>query len=206
MGAMIKPTWILFDVGDVLLNWQASSRHLAKQLGVEHTDLLDAIFKYADDMFVGNLDTVTGWELILKELGITQDPWEMVLAWRHTDFWFSESLRLVRKLEAAGYSMAIMTNSWLELNDLEHRDLLPQELEAFSYIFDSSEAGLKKPDPAFYALVEAKLGTKGDNILLIDDAVKNKKPALDRGWQFFQYETVNDDGKASARQLEKLLI
>lgn len=201
-----KPTIILFDVGDVLLNWARSSESLASELGVSKDALLDALFTYADDMFVGKISTTDGWAKILTDLHKKADPWDMMLQWRNRKFWFQETLDVLRDLHAAGYQINIMTNSWLGLTEERDKNLLPQELQLVEHIFDSSQAGVKKPDPAFYELVERKLNKHGPDILLVDDSIKNQNPATQLGWQFFHYVTADDQVGATAAKLRAELL
>jgi len=54
-------------------------------------------------------------------------------------------------------------------------------------IFASGPMGVRKPDPAFFGLIEDWSGVKSADILLIDDAEKNIVAALARGWQAFHF-------------------
>ena len=203
---MKKPTWIVFDVGDVLLEWQASSALLAEHLGVDKDALLDALFEYADDMFIGKISPIDGWTEILKKLDIKADPRNMILQWRDKRCWFTESLALVRDLHAAGYKLAVMSNSWLGLGDKRDANQLPDEVKLFSHIFDSSKAGVKKPDIRFYELVEQGIGADGQDVMLIDDSVANFVPARQKDWQCYHYITSEDKGRQSAKELRKALL
>ena len=55
------------------------------------------------------------------------------------------------------------------------------------HIFASGHMGVKKPDPAFFAQIEAWSGHAPSDILLIDDAEKNITAAASRGWQVFHF-------------------
>jgi putative hydrolase of the HAD superfamily len=54
-------------------------------------------------------------------------------------------------------------------------------------IFASGPLGVKKPDGAFFAAIEAWAGHAPQDILLIDDAEKNILAASARGWQTFHF-------------------
>lgn len=203
---MKKPTWIVFDVGDVLLDWKSSSKNLADFLGVTQDELLDALFTYADEMFVGRISPVDGWAKVLKKLGKYNDPWEIILRWRDKSFWLEPTLLLVKDLHNRGYSLALMSNSWLGLTEKKDFDKLPKEMQLFKYIFDSSKEKMKKPDPSFYDLVESRVGSVGDSILLVDDSVSNFVPAQEKGWQVYEYIILHDDGLAASEALRKILL
>lgn len=202
---MRKPQWVIFDVGDVLLNWQASSATLASYLNVDKSALLDTLFAYADEMFIGQIGPEEGWQRILSDLDRDAQPWDMILKWRDKSAWFSETLAILPKLDEAGYKLAIMSNSWLGLSDSRNADQLPEELKLFKHIFDSSQVGVKKPDIQFYSLVEEGLECSGNDLLLVDDSTANSVPAEKKGWQFFNYVTKDGKAKESANQLLELL-
>lgn len=50
-------------------------------------------------------------------------------------------------------------------------------------IFYSAGLGAKKPDPDFFATVQAAVGLRGEELLLIDDSRRNIEAALEAGWQ-----------------------
>jgi putative hydrolase of the HAD superfamily len=50
-------------------------------------------------------------------------------------------------------------------------------------IFYSARIGAKKPDMEFFARVQAAVGLRGGEILLIDDSRQNMEAALKAGWQ-----------------------
>jgi HAD superfamily hydrolase (TIGR01509 family) len=129
----------------------------------------------------------------------------MVLRWRDKAFWFEDTLSVVRELHSQGYQLAIMSNSWLGLTEKRDNDQLPKELKLFKHIFDSSQAGMKKPDERFYELVESGLKSTGNDIMLVDDSLNNAVPASKRGWQFFHYVTENDACAGSTQKLRALL-
>ena len=59
------------------------------------------------------------------------------------------------------------------------RDSFPYE--HFDHIVDSSEVGLRKPDPAIYQALLARLDLPGDEVVFVDDFEENLAPAKDLG-------------------------
>lgn len=209
-----KPKWIIFDVGGVLLDWRSSSIVTAKALGVARDDLFEALYdqtapvSIGEKMNIGELTAEEGWSLVLKRLGNTSlTPEQIISGWYARAYWFDETLKLVSDLYSAGYNMAIMSNSWLGLTNPMKREIFPEELQNFTYVFDSSVEKIKKPDARFYELVESRIGNKQEALLLIDDDSKNLQPAEERGWQTFCF-TLDEASrsKRSVNQLRKLLL
>src|SRR3981081_268531 len=113
MSLSIKPTWIVFDVGGVLLDWYRSSAALAKYLGVSHEQLLNTMFSHAPKMNIGVISPQEGWKIILEELGqgTKYKPNDIIRKWRDKRFWIPDTLALVRDLHDNNYRLATFTDS-----------------------------------------------------------------------------------------------
>ena len=61
---------------------------------------------------------------------------------------------------------------------------------ALDGVFISSELKAKKPQPEFYARVQALLELPASSILLWDDSPANVAAALEAGWQAELYTTL----------------
>jgi hypothetical protein len=48
-----KPTWLVFDVGGVLLDWPSSSAAIAKYLCITHDELFNALFDQSVKVGIG---------------------------------------------------------------------------------------------------------------------------------------------------------
>ncbi len=58
----------------------------------------------------------------------------------------------------------------------------------FDHVIDSSEVGMRKPEPAIYKLMEDALKMAGGDLLFIDDMGINLKAARALGWQTLKYD------------------
>jgi epoxide hydrolase-like predicted phosphatase len=81
-------------------------------------------------------------------------------------------LGAVRAARAAGVRTGLLSNSW-RAEDYD-RDLLA---ELFDTWVISGEVGLRKPDPAIYALAAERMGLPPEAIVYVDDLPGNLKPA-----------------------------
>ena len=72
----------------------------------------------------------------------------------------------VRELREQGYRLAICTNNIASFRD-RWQEQLPMEL--FDVIVDSSEVGVRKPDPAIYLLTCERLGVTPEVSVFVDD-------------------------------------
>ena len=81
-----------------------------------------------------------------------------------------EMIDLVIEIKAAGYQTALLTNIFAERREWLHA-LLPQgTIDVFG---DSSEMGLRKPDPAIYHKLMEMMGRRHEEIAFVDDFAEN---------------------------------
>jgi FMN phosphatase YigB (HAD superfamily) len=209
---MHKPRWIIFDVGGVLLDWPSSSIATAEYLEVTHDELFDVLFDQTVEMSigakmnVGEISAHDGWTMVLKKLQKDRTPQDIIARWFANEYWLEDTLKLLQELHQAGYKLAIMSNSWLGLTDPAKRAMLPNELEFFDAIFDSSVEQVEKPNVAFYELVEQRIGSTGEDLFFIDDDQKNLVVAEHRDWQHFLYSMGSDAGLNANGELRRLLL
>ncbi|MCB0990783.1 MAG: HAD family phosphatase [Acidimicrobiales bacterium] len=83
----------------------------------------------------------------------------------------------VRDLAAAGHKTAILTNNVREWGSW--REVIP--VDWFDVVIDSSEVGLRKPDPAIWHLALERLGTPAHRSIFLDDHPSNVEAAVDLG-------------------------
>lgn len=60
----------------------------------------------------------------------------------------------------------------------------------FDVVVESSEVGMRKPEPRIYALLEERLGLPGEALLFVDDLGSNLRPARARGWRTIKFESA----------------
>jgi len=90
-----------------------------------------------------------------------------------------EMVRLVDELARSGLKLGLLTNNAKEAKAWWTSGVLP--LENFTAIVDSSEVGLRKPDPAIFALTAERIGCRPDRLLYFDDAEENVAGAAASG-------------------------
>ncbi len=95
-------------------------------------------------------------------------------------------LEAVRRLRAAGYAVAAVTNNWEPFAG----GPLPSEFDVF---LESVVEGVRKPDPEIYRRCVRALGTPPERILVLDDLGANLKSARAMGM-----ETVKVESEAHA--------
>ncbi|MEY2571488.1 MAG: putative hydrolase of the superfamily, partial [Acidimicrobiaceae bacterium] len=81
---------------------------------------------------------------------------------------------------------ALLTNN---VKEAGWREGFP--VEHFDVIVDSSAVGLRKPDPAIYALLIERLGAVASEVVFVDDFVENLGPAAELGLQTVHFRSAS---------------
>lgn len=122
----------------------------------------------------------------LRAAGAEVDTAELM---RRIDGWIRvrpRMLEAVRRLRAAGYAVAAVTNNWEPFAG----GTLPSEFDVF---LESVVEGVRKPDPEIFRRCVRALGIDPGRILVLDDLGPNLKPARAMGM-----ETVKVESEAHA--------
>lgn len=204
---------VLFDFGGVFTASPFSAvESMARDLGLD-------VEQFAELMFGAyHLDTGHPWHQLergeisfdeareaIMALGraaeMPVDPVDLLMRMAGGNLVRDPMVQTLRDIKAAGYPVAIITNNVREFRD-GWRALIPVD-ELIDQVFDSSELGVRKPDPAIYQ--HALLGMGGiapQRAVFLDDVEQNVRSARDLGIHGIQ---VQDDPSAAIRELRELL-
>jgi epoxide hydrolase-like predicted phosphatase len=104
--------------------------------------------------------------------GIDADPFHLFTAMgRGGGGMRGEVVDVARELRASGLGSALVTNNALEFRDYWRRSIPLDEL--FDHVIDSSEVGLRKPDPRIFELALERLGVDASSAVFLDDYAGN---------------------------------
>lgn len=106
-----------------------------------------------------------------------------------------DMIGVVRSARAAGVRTGLLSNSWGLDYPREGWD------ELFDVVVISGEVGLRKPDPAIYALAADRLGLRPAEVVFVDDLAPNVRGAAAAGMVGVQHTHV----EATVDELEILL-
>ena len=111
-----------------------------------------------------------------------------------------EVVHRIRELRHDGYRTGLLTNNVAEWSGA-WRSTIPVE-ELFDDVVDSSEVGMRKPDPAIYLLACERLGVAPERTVFLDDAERNVEGARAVGmWGV----VVGPDPHEALEQLDRIL-
>jgi putative hydrolase of the HAD superfamily len=93
-----------------------------------------------------------------------------------------------RNLKAEGRRLALLTNNVREWEP-RWRAMLPVD-DIFELVVDSAFVGMRKPDPAIYALTLDRFGLSGEECVFVDDLPHNCDAAREAGMVAVLFESV----------------
>ena len=109
-------------------------------------------------------------------------------------------LERTRSLREAGYRTGLVTNNAKEFRE-GWRSLIPID-ELFDSVVDSSEVGVRKPDPAIYRIALEQVEVSAERAVFVDDFPGNIQAAEGLGMLGI---LVEDDPAAALASLDRLL-
>ena len=111
-------------------------------------------------------------------------------------------LDLAYRVHIAGRRLGILTN---ELMDFQGREWVEAQpwFDWFDVVIDSSELGIRKPDPRSYTTAIDAMGLPADQIVFIDDNPLYAKGGADSGMHSLLLDVR--DPEAAYREAERLL-
>ncbi len=186
---------VIFDLGGVLIDW--NPRYLYRKLFTDHA-LMESFLK----------DVVShDWNSSLDEGRSFKDA-VAELSKKHPEFASEIEAYQMRWPEMLGGEIqgavqilkAIAENRELRLLALSNwsHETFPYALARFPFlklfeiILVSGEEKLKKPDEAFYRLLESRLKVEPKSAVFIDDVAANVSAADKLGFQTIQFKSAQD--------------
>ena len=187
-GRRLAVKALMVDVDGVLVDGRPEDgRHwltsIEEDLGFPSDTLHEQFFApYWDDIVVGRAGLMEHLTTALQRIAPQVSPAKFV------SYWFERDSRLLAPLlgefsfvRSAGIRVYLATNQeHLRAAYLMERLGLAEHVDG---IFYSARLGAKKPDMEFFARVQAAVGLRGEEMLLIDDSRQNVDAALGAGWQ-----------------------
>ncbi|MEX2519083.1 MAG: HAD family phosphatase [Paracoccaceae bacterium] len=189
---MSPPKIVVFDIGNVLLNW--SPDHLYRRL-IPDDEARAAFYGRLplDEMNLAG-DCDGDLQTKVEELAKRHEAdAPLILAWwagweKMCAGLIEESVALRDELAAMGVGVWALSNfaadSWTRC------ERLYPALTAFDGMVISGHVRAVKPDSAIYEMLERRAGASGAGLFLLDDRAVNVDAARARGWSGHVFEGV----------------
>lgn len=180
----MRPETVIFDIGNVLIEWQPE-RFYDRKVGAARRRAMFA----AVDLHGMNdrVDRGGAFRETIYETARAYPEWhDEILMWH--DNWIElarpaidHSLRLLRALRVKGIPVFALTNFGTE--SFEYAATHYPFLNEFDRHYISGHMKVIKPDPEIYRLVEVDCGLPPEALLFTDDRPDNIATAHSRRWQ-----------------------
>jgi 2-haloacid dehalogenase len=183
------PQAVVFDIGNVLIEWQPE-RFYDAVIGEDRRRKMFAEVdlhgmnervdrgEHFTETIYGTAEAYPAWR---EEIRMWHDRW-IELATPVID----HSVRLMQALQARGVPVFSLTNFGIQ--SYAHAATHYPFLNAFDRDFISGHLGVTKPDRTIYAMLEEGSGLSGDALLFADDRPDNIAAAKGFGWQTHLFE------------------
>lgn len=204
---------VLFDFGGVFTESPfAAVESMAREMGVDTAQFSELMFgAYHQDtdhpwhqLERGEIsfDEARARTIVLGEReGLKVDPLDLLVRMAGGNLMRESMVDLLKAVKQAGYATGIITNNVREFRD-GWRSLMPVDV-LIDRVFDSSELGLRKPNPAIYQHALAAMGNvPPERAVFLDDVEQNVRSAQAVGIRSIQ---VKQDYHAAIVALSALL-
>ena len=139
-----------------------------------------------------------GCTTVKDRYGVAVDIRRLAAAFTAGQQFRPEMSVLVHDLAVKGVRLALLTNNVKEARSWWTGGVFP--LDAFSVVLDSSEVGLRKPDPKVFLAVAYEMGCAPEHLVFFDDTEINVVAAARVGMQAVRFI----DAEQCRRELEIL--
>jgi putative hydrolase of the HAD superfamily len=189
---------VVFDLGDVILDWRTPFQAFFNRFRLELNSALDSCKDLIIEAELGKMDTDELCRKMMQRLGHFSQ-WPNLRKIMPAGFIpREESFSLLKQLKGK-YRLAILSN--LELGQFEAINKLWRLAQFFETAVISCEIGLRKPDPEIFRYLLNKLGLNSQDCLFIDDLDNNVEAAKKLGFATVRFT----DPKASVELIRKRL-
>lgn len=189
---MSQPAAIIFDLGNVLVDWSPRSFFIENGYSPDESDalLLGPISLDWHSRSDAGLPMAENVRQRILEYPDDEAALQLYLdRWHETIRGpISGTVDVLNQLSARNISLFALTNF--------PADMYPAFFERFAFmkqfrdIIVSGEVGMKKPDPRIFALAVDRFGTAPSETVFVDDRLENCQSAATLGFQCHHFTTA----------------
>jgi 2-haloacid dehalogenase len=186
---MIQPQAVIFDIGNVLIEWQperfydrvigpAQRKALFSAVDLDGmNEAIDLGAPFAETIYA-KADEHPAWR---EEIRLWHDQWIEMAAPI-----IPHSVRLMRALQTKGVPVFTLTN--FGIKSYEYAATRYSFMNDFDRRYISGHMQVIKPDPNIYDMLEADCGVAPEALIFTDDRQDNIDMASSRGWQVHLFD------------------
>ena len=175
---------VIFDIGNVLIEWQPERYYDAKIGPARRKAMFAAVDLHAMN---DRVDRGEGFREVIYATAAAYPEWSAEIRDWH-DRWLDlagpeipHSVALLRRLRARGVPVFALSN--FGVGSFALSETAYSFLTEFDRRYISGHMEVIKPDPRIYEMVEEDCGLAPERLLFADDRADNIAAAAARGWQ-----------------------
>jgi len=180
---------VVFDIGNVLIEWQPERFFDAKIGEIRRRELFATI-----DLHEMNdrIDRGENWQAVVDATAQEYPEFTAEIQMWHSNWLdmaqpkIGHSVHLLRALRTKGVTVFALSNFGVET--FAYAEKVYPFLTEFDRRFISGHMRMIKPEPAIYAALETETGFAPDQLLFADDRIDNTNAAAARGWNVHLFE------------------
>lgn len=185
----MKPEAVVFDIGNVLLEWNPERFYDTVMPAAERARMFAEVDLHAMN---DGVDRGDDFAKAVAALAARHPEWPQIRHWH--DNWLDmaspaipHSVRLLRALKARGVPVFALSNFGIQT--FARAEVEYPFLAEFDRRWISGHMGVIKPDAEIYRRLEAESGVAPEALLFADDRADNIAAAAARGWQTHLFTT-----------------
>lgn len=182
---------IIFDLGNVLLGWDARALYQRLLPDPQAVDSFLEQIRFSE--WNAQQDAGRPFREGVAELS-RQFPQHVRLIQAYDTHWQESitgthegTIQIARELKRAGWSLYLLSNFSAEKFELIRKQ--HSFLNLFDDMIISGEHGLIKPDPTIFELTLERIGRQAHECLFIDDSLPNIEAARSLGFKAIHYHS-----------------
>jgi putative hydrolase of the HAD superfamily len=182
---------ILTDLDGVIRHWNTDPLHQKEvDNGLERGYLFSICFEkeLLSKVITGKISDSEWRNRVKEKLAISIGETlanELVYSWTNSEVHIDNTVIEIYKQYIPEAKVVLATNATSRLN----QDMKNQGIDnTFDEIFNSSELGVAKPSHSFFNKVVSRLGVRIEDVIYIDDSIKNVESAEQLGIRSHQYK------------------
>jgi len=186
---MSQIKFVYFDIGDVVFEWKQALRKIAAMANKSYEEVLSVFNKYDNDACRGKITGQELWEHFKEELEISSEIDNFIEWWANSFSPIPATHHLAKEIYRK-YKVGILTNIFPGAMPYYVINGLIPDI-SYDAIVKSCDIGFVKPEAEIFKYTQKMAGVLAQEILLIDNSLKNIDKAKELGWQVAWYDVKN---------------
>lgn len=182
---MIK--FIYFDFGGVLVNYERALQGMCGDFNLDFEEFMKFYDQFDLDLALGRIKTDEFWKRCIEKYNLKDaESYDLPKSWV-ADYDIVEPVnKLIYSLENK-IDMGIISNINSGIWEAAFRDKWVPDI-GYKNILLSYKLGITKPNREVYKIAQQESGVNPEEILFIDDQVKNLVVPRENGWKTIQFD------------------